>query len=109
MRVNIPIAVGSVWLTNPVTMGPIFYAEYRLGAWMLGTPTGDWHFELSWRWLTEEAGRIWEPMLAGTLVFAVTAAVLGYVILNRVWMVSVMRRYRERPHFTSLPKGLRKY
>lgn len=108
LRVNLPIAVGAVWVTNPVTMGPIFYGEYRLGAWLLNVPTGDWTFELSWRWLSEEASRIWEPMLLGTLIFASLSAVLGYVILNQIWIVAVMRRYQERPNFKHLPHPFRK-
>lgn len=103
LRVNLPIAVAAVWLTNPLTMGPIFYAEYRLGAWLLGTPPGDFRFELSFEWLTEGLLHIWQPMLLGTLVFSIVFSVLGYVVLNRIWMISVMRSYTARPHFKLHP------
>lgn len=106
-RVNLPIAVGGVWVTNPVTMGPIFYGEYKLGAWLLGIPAGDWSFELSWRWLTEEAVRIWKPMLLGTGICSVFFAIAGYYILNSLWMLSVTRRYRERPGFKRFPNPFR--
>lgn len=103
MRVNLPIAVAAVWVTNPLTMGPIFYAEYRLGAWLLDRPPGDFRFELSFEWLMEGLQHIWEPMLLGTLVFCVFFSALGYVVLNRVWMFSVMRSYTSRPHFKLHP------
>ena len=32
VRCNLPLAVGLVWLTNPVTMPPLFYMAYRVGA-----------------------------------------------------------------------------
>lgn len=99
LRVNLPIAVAAVWITNPVTMGPIFYLEYRLGAWLLDQPPGDFSFELSFEWLTEGMLRIWQPMLLGTLIFSVVSALLGYAILNWIWMHSALTRYRERPHF----------
>src|SRR5690606_1758337 len=51
MRVNVPIAMATVWITIPVTMGPIFYAQYRVGAWLLGRGPGDFRFELSAQWL----------------------------------------------------------
>ena len=103
LRVNIPIALASVWITNPVTMGPIFYAQYRLGAWLLDESPGDFQFELSLEWLTQGLMNIWQPMLLGTLVFAVFFSTLGYVVLNRIWMMSVMRSYTARPHFTLHP------
>ena len=37
-RANLPISVGLVWLTNPVTMPMIFFAEYKVGTLLLGAP-----------------------------------------------------------------------
>jgi uncharacterized protein len=36
LRANIPAAVGSTLVTNPITFAPLYYAAYHLGAWMLG-------------------------------------------------------------------------
>lgn len=102
-RVNVPIAIAAVWISNPFTAGPIFYAQYRIGTWLLGQPPGDFHFELSLDWLMEGFMNIWQPMLLGTLVFAVLTSIIGYVVMNRLWMISVMRRYKARPHFTLHP------
>jgi len=33
---NLPLSVALVWITNPITMPPIYYGCYKLGAWMLG-------------------------------------------------------------------------
>ena len=38
-RVNLPISVALVWITNPITHSPMFYASYRLGSWILGIVT----------------------------------------------------------------------
>lgn len=99
LRVNLPIAIAAVWITNPVTMGPIFYAEYRIGAWLLDLPPGDFSFELSIGWLMEGLIGIWQPMLLGTLIFSVVFSVTGYFALNWIWMRSALNSYRERPHF----------
>ena len=107
-RVNVPIAVASVWITNPLTMGPIFYAEYRLGAWLLDARPSDFRFELTLDWLTEGLLLIWQPMLLGVLIFSVVGASLGYLVLNWIWKLSVMRSYTARPHFKLHPFRRRK-
>ena len=38
IRSNLPISVGLVWLTNPITMPPVFYCTYKLGAWLMQVP-----------------------------------------------------------------------
>ncbi len=35
IRSNLPSSVGLVWLTNPITMPPVFYCTYKLGAWLM--------------------------------------------------------------------------
>ena len=37
-RVNLPISVALVWITNPITMPPMFYSTYRVGTWILDEP-----------------------------------------------------------------------
>jgi uncharacterized protein (DUF2062 family) len=38
LRANVPAAVASTLVTNPVTFGPIYYAAWRVGSAMLGEP-----------------------------------------------------------------------
>ena len=35
---NIPLSISLVWITNPLTMGPIFLTTYQVGRQMLGWP-----------------------------------------------------------------------
>lgn len=37
LRGHLPLTIALVWLNNPVTIAPIFYAGYKFGSWMLGT------------------------------------------------------------------------
>ena len=34
LRVNLPAALGAVWLSNPLTAGPIFFFALRVGQWV---------------------------------------------------------------------------
>lgn len=93
---NLPIAVSLVWLTNPVTMPPIFYGAYKVGAWMLGQPPRNVEFELTTEWLFNELGAIWEPFLLGCLVLGLFSAVIGHLAVRIIWRIHVMSSWRER-------------
>ena len=99
-RVNLPISVGLVWLTNPITMPPIFYFCYKVGTWILETPLRKGiTFELSFRWIMEELSAIWQPFLLGCFVMGVLSAVLGNLLIRLLWRLHVVRylqRRRER-------------
>ena len=42
LKVNLPLSVALVWVSNPITMGPMFYFAYKLGALLMGEePTVD--------------------------------------------------------------------
>ncbi len=96
LRVNLPISVGLVWLTNPVTMPPIFYFCYKVGTWILGTPLREVAFELSWDWIGSELAAIWQPFLLGCAVVGVSSGALGWVIVRLLWRLHVVRHLKAR-------------
>lgn len=98
LRVNLPLSVVLVWITNPLTMAPIFYFNYRLGTWILGTPphSGGFHFTLSYEWLVNELGRFWEPFLLGCFVTGAVSALLGYLTVRGLWRLHLVKHYRAR-------------
>ena len=49
---NLPLSVVLVWISNPVTMPPMFYFNYKIGAWALDRPVLSFDFELSWSWIS---------------------------------------------------------
>ena len=95
-RVNLPVSVALVWITNPITMPPIFYFAYMVGAWVLNTPASEIEFELSWDWLMSELSVIWEPFLLGCFICGVVAALLGYILIRIFWRVAVLKSWNQR-------------
>jgi uncharacterized protein (DUF2062 family) len=96
LRVNLPLSVILVWITNPVTIPPILYFAYKTGGAILSRPYHPVHFDLSWHWFTEIFLEIWPSLVIGCLIFATAAAIIGYVTTRLVWRIHIIRRWRAR-------------
>lgn len=96
LRRNLPMAVAVTFLGNPLTFGPIFFFNYKVGAAVLAIPRQPWPEEFSFGWLTSQLIKVWGPLLTGWLVVGGTVALIGYVILNQIWVLSLRYRYRNR-------------
>lgn len=95
-RCNLPLSVGLVWITNPVTMPAIFYLAYKLGAMIVDVPMQEMKFELSFYWLTHSLNAIWQPFLLGCLLCGLFFGSVGYFVINTLWRLRVARMLRER-------------
>jgi len=93
---NLPVALVMVWITNPLTFPLIYYFAYRLGAWLLDTPTRELEFEMSFSWLANQVGDIWAPLLLGCFILGVVSGTLGNTLVSVVWRVYVLRNWRRR-------------
>jgi uncharacterized protein (DUF2062 family) len=96
LRVNLPLSVVLVWISNPITMPPIFYFCYRVGALLLSEPPMAFHFELSWTWIINTMELIGPPFLLGCAVCGMLFSLIGYVSISQLWRYSTMRRYQQR-------------
>jgi len=95
-QTNLPISVALVWITNPVTMGPMFYLAYFTGSRILGTSGNQFSFELSWEWLTSGLMAIWQPFLLGCFLFAVISSVTGYMVMRLLWRLHIIRAWQAK-------------
>jgi uncharacterized protein (DUF2062 family) len=96
VRVNLPLSVVLVWITNPLTMAPMFYGTYKLGAWLLNRTPHHFEFQLTFEWLGHELGSIWQPFLLGCFVAGLASAILGYTVIRLLWRWHIVRAYQER-------------
>ena len=60
VRANIPLSIALVWLANPLTMGPIYYFNYVVGAKLLNHNIVVTKFQLSFQWLANQFEAIWD-------------------------------------------------
>ena len=104
-RLNIPVASATVFISNPLTMVPQYYAAYWVGSRLLDTRLHDFAFEMSWSWIQTGLLPIWKPFLLGCFVLGVGAAVLGYVVLGSLWHITLVMKYHERKRVGNAKKS----
>ncbi len=93
---NLPLSVVLVWISNPVTMPPLFYFNYKVGAWLLDRPVLDFEFQLTWSWLSERLVDIGIPLYLGSLLISTIAACLGYLVVQFLWRRKVRKDWQNR-------------
>ncbi len=95
-RCNLPLSVALVWISNPITIPPMFYFTYRLGAWLLNMDVSVEGIELSGSWLVDNLDDIGYPLIFGSLLCGWVAGVTGFVLVRVAWRFHVISRWRER-------------
>jgi uncharacterized protein (DUF2062 family) len=104
-RANVAVAAVLTLIVNPLTIPPLYYAAYRIGAWELHhdatlvNPAAAERFssELSRMlfWIHQASG----PIAVGVLTIAAASAVIGYLVSALVWRFwSGSRWQRRRTH-----------
>ena len=96
LRVNLPIAVMCVWITNPLTMAPIYFFTYKVGAILLDVPLRTHEFAFSLEWLWQEIGFVWQPLLLGSVICGALAALAGVIIVRLIWRLVVINSWLKR-------------
>lgn len=96
VRSNLPISVGLVWITNPLTIPPIFYFAYLVGDFIIGQPGQTIEFEMTMEWLQESMSIIWWPLLFGSIICGTFFGILGYFGIQSFWAWHVGRTWKKR-------------
>ena len=95
LRFNVPIAISVVWLSNPVTMPPMYYMEYLTGNFILGRE-GVGNIQMTVQWFKDNLGDIFVPLYVGTAFYSIVVSSLVYVAINRLWIYSVKKEKHEK-------------
>jgi len=95
-RANLPISVALVWITNPLTMPPMFYFAYMVGLWSLGQDFPAADFELNVESILASLGEIGGPFLFGCLILGVISSALGYFGIRFFWRYSASKKWKSR-------------
>lgn len=106
LRANVPAAVASTLVSNPVTFGPIYYAAYRLGAALVGEEAPAMEPEISpprgegvIAWLDytwERFATVGKPLLLGLAIMASAMGLLVYLAVTGLWRLKTVLAWRRR-------------
>jgi uncharacterized protein (DUF2062 family) len=111
LRANVPAAVASTLVTNPVTFGPVYYAAWRLGNALLGdrAPQGEAPLPPDvpavaaaavedgwWTTFVESLGNVGKPLMLGLAVLACVFGVTTYFVVSWLFVLGSWWRTRSR-------------
>jgi uncharacterized protein len=111
LRANVPAAIGSTLVTNPVTFAPIYVLAYRLGAAILGEPQpaeADIPTELMeapddedpvvgwWARAWSALSSLGRPLLLGLAILASGTGVATYLLISLAWRLKTTLAWQRR-------------
>jgi len=108
LRANVPVAIGSTLVTNPVTFAPIYVLAHHVGAMLLGergaqapdfkssAPVVREPEESWWRQAWNGILALGRPLLLGLSLFAVIAGLLTYGLIMLGWRIKTTLAWKRR-------------
>ena len=80
----------------PITMPPMFYFCYLVGARIMQIPPEPFEFELSFNWLLSELAEIWQPFLLGCFIVGSVLALAAFILMRILWHLHILAHIKER-------------
>ncbi|NML18638.1 DUF2062 domain-containing protein [Azohydromonas caseinilytica] len=105
LRAHLPTAVVSTFVTNPVTVAPLYYAAWRLGATVLGEQEAAAPAVLAappatarpakadtglswWSTLWQRLQGVGKPLLLGLALMATLTGLAAYALVSALWWLA---------------------
>ncbi len=93
---NLPLSIALVWITNPITIPPVFYFCYRVGLLITGTTLHTNSISLSLDWVGTQLNQIWLPLIVGSLFCGIIASTFSYYFIKTAWKIQAARKWKNR-------------
>jgi uncharacterized protein (DUF2062 family) len=96
-RVNLPLSIALVWITNPITIPPMFFFAYKVGTWVTGENATLEPFQFTLDWILNAGlSGVWPPLLIGSLICATVSSVVGYSLILWIWRWRAVEKWKAR-------------
>ena len=91
---NILLSMFMVWVNNPITIVPIYYFTYKLGASIMGIEM-DPDFEFSFGYLMDNLGVATLALWIGGIIVSIVSAILGYFSIITIYKYKAFKRIKR--------------
>tara|TARA_B110000967_G_C18894631_1_gene569695 strand:+ start:1164 stop:1649 length:486 start_codon:yes stop_codon:yes gene_type:complete len=91
---NILLSLLVVWVNNPITILPIIYFTYKLGATIIGIEV-DPEFEFSFGYLMDNFWSATIALWTGGLISSTVASLVGYFSIISIYKYRAYKRIRR--------------
>lgn len=95
---NLPLSVTLVFISNPLTMAPIFYFNYWLGCILLNQPSTYNTLQIDdlWVWLSINFNHIGKPLMVGSITAGIVFGLIGFTTIHLFWLWTVKSKWKKR-------------
>lgn len=94
-KFNVPLALATVWLSNPITYPFMFYMEYITGNFILGKEDLA-NIQLTIEWFKSHWSDIAVSLYVGAAFWAVVGSYTIYLIVDWLWVRSVKQDLEKK-------------
>ncbi|ART81056.1 hypothetical protein CBP12_01700 [Oceanisphaera avium] len=91
LRGYLPLAITMVWVSNPLTLAPMMYGAYHVGARLLNLPTQELKHLFD-----HDFYSLASPLLVGAFTLALLSALLGWLLTHLYWRCKISRAWQAR-------------
>lgn len=95
LRANLPAAVASTLITNPLTFAPLYFGAYHLGMLLTGVTTAPADAMPDASFL-ERIQALGMPLIVGLGSMAIIVGVVSYLVITLAWQLHVRRKRRQQ-------------
>lgn len=95
---NLPLAIATVWVSNPFTMGPMYYLAYKVGITVLHLPEQHLPPHITFHWLLTELEFIARPLFLGSVICGLFLSALGNIAVRLSWRIMIYLKLKRRRH-----------
>ena len=103
---NLPLAMIIIWISNPLTIPPMFFLTYKLGSYILNTQVSGFSVDLSWQWFAELGSDILLPLFLGSFICGTALGLIGYFFILSLWRWQVIKNWEIRKNLRKKSKEL---
>lgn len=89
---NLPISFALVFVSNPLTMPPLFYFEYQIGKLLLKVENPA---KFDFKSMYDNFGQIALSLYSGAIVLGILSALICAIIINFLWIQTVKKDRRK--------------